>query len=133
MLDPEYVKRVDLEMEQSGGKLAPDDHEGVWANLKACDEWGAELEFGIALLTAASLDEVRELTLNEAAKRHPSLSREEALKAEIRIRDVIQRAAENRKMLDMIARMQSDPATPMDLLDDEKDSVDLQREDEGRR
>jgi hypothetical protein len=29
MLDPEYVKRIDSEMEESGGELAPDDHEGV--------------------------------------------------------------------------------------------------------
>ena len=27
MLDPEYAKRIDSEMEQSGGELAPDDHE----------------------------------------------------------------------------------------------------------
>ena len=47
MLDPEYVKRIDCEMEESGGQLAPDDHEGVWENLKLSSEWGAELEFSI--------------------------------------------------------------------------------------
>ena len=120
MLDPEYVKRIDCEMEESGGQLAPDDHEGVWANLKSCDEWRAELEFSIALLTDMTLDEVREMTLNEAATRHPTLSREEALKAEIQIRDVIQRAAENRNYLDKIARMQRDPATLTDLFGDEE-------------
>jgi hypothetical protein len=67
-----------------------------------------------------TLDEVREMTLNEAAKRHPTLSRDEALEAEIQIRDVIQRAAENRNYLDKIARMQRDPSTPMDLFDDEE-------------
>ena len=128
MLDPEYVKRIDCEMEESGGQLAPDDHEAVWANLKSCDEWGAELEFAIALLTAAPLEEVREMTLNEAAKRHPSLSRQEALETEIRIRDVIQSAAENRNFLDKLARMQRDPATPMDLFDEEEDSPDLRQE-----
>ncbi len=87
MLDPEYVRRIDREMEESGGQLAPDDHEGVWANLKSHSEWGAELEFSIALLTDMTLDEVREMTLNEAAERHPPLSREEALEAEIQIRD----------------------------------------------
>ena len=71
MLDPEYVKRIDREMEESGGQLAPDDHEGVWANLKSCDEWRAELEFSIALLTDMSLDEVREMTLNEASDAFP--------------------------------------------------------------
>ncbi len=120
MLDPEYVKRIDREMEESGGQLAPDDHEGVWENLKSCDEWRAELEFAIALLTDMTLDEVREMTLNEAAKRHPTLSREEALKAEIQIRDVIQRAAENRNYLDKIARMQRDPTTLIDLFGDEE-------------
>lgn len=107
MLDPEYVKRIDREMEESGGQLAPDDHEGIWANLKSCDEWRAELEFAIALLTDMSLDEVREMTLNEAAERHPTLSRVEALKAEIRIRDAIQRAVETRNLLYQCARVQN--------------------------
>jgi hypothetical protein len=120
MLDPEYVKRIDLEMEQSGGELAPDDHEGVWENLKSHSEWGAELEFSIALLTDMTLDEVREMTLDEAAKRHPTLSREEALNAEIHIRGVIQRAAEDRNLFDELARMQRDPATLTDLLGDEE-------------
>jgi hypothetical protein len=109
------VKRIDSEMEESGGQLAPDDHEGVWENLKFRSEWGAELEFSIALLTDMTLDEVREMTLNEAAKRHPTLSRDGALEAEIQIRDVIQRAAENRNYLDKVARMQRDPATLADL------------------
>ena len=120
MLDPEYVKRIDLEMEANGGELAPDDHEGVWENLKSHSEWGAELEFSIALLTNMTLDEVRKMTLDEAAKRHPTLSREEALKAEIHIRGVIQRAAENRNLLDTLARMQRDPATLIDLFGDEE-------------
>jgi hypothetical protein len=120
MLDPEYVKRIDREMEESGGELAPDDHEGVWENLKSRSEWGAELEFSIALLTDMTLDEVREMTLNEAANRHPTLSREEALEAEIQIRGVIQRAAENRNLLDKLARMQRDPATLTDLPGDEE-------------
>jgi hypothetical protein len=107
MLDPEYVKRIDSEMEESGGQLAPDDHEGVWENLKSHSEWGAELEFSIALLTDMTLDEVREMTLNEAARRHPTLSREEALEAEIQIRDVIQRAAENRTYIKASSRGQS--------------------------
>ena len=81
MLDPEYVERIDLEMEESGGELAPDDHEAVWENLKSCDEWGAQLEFAIALLTAAPLEEVLEMTLDKAASRHPRLSRYRALKA----------------------------------------------------
>jgi hypothetical protein len=51
MLDPEYVKRIESEMEESGGQLAPDDHEDVWENLKLSSEWGDELEFSIALLT----------------------------------------------------------------------------------
>jgi hypothetical protein len=67
-----------------------------------------------------TLDEVREMTLNEAAKRHPTLSRDEALEAEIQIRDVIQRAAENRNYLDKIARMQRAPATLTDLFGDEE-------------
>jgi hypothetical protein len=120
MLDPEYVKRIDREMEESGGELAPDDHEGVWENLKSLSEWGAELEFSIALLTDMTLDEVREMTLNEAAERHPTLSREEALEAEIQIRDVIQRVAENRNYLDKIARMLRAPATLTDLFGDEE-------------
>ena len=126
MLDPEYVKRIDREMEESGGQLAPDDHEGVWENLKCRSEWGAELEFSIALLTDMTLDEVREMTLNEAAERHPTLSREEALEAEIQIRDVIQRAAENRNYLDKIARMQRDPATLTDLFGaEEAENLDV--------
>jgi hypothetical protein len=120
MLDPEYVKRIESEMEESGGQLAPDDHEDVWENLKLSSEWGAELEFSIALLTDMTLDEVQEMTLNEATKRHPTLSRREALKTEIRIRDVIQRAAEKIKYLDQCARMQRDPATLTDLLGDEE-------------
>ena len=124
MLDPEYVKRIESEMEESGGQLAPDDHEGVWANLKSCDEWGAELEFAIALLTDMTLDEVREMTLNEAATRHPTLSREEALKAEIQIRDSLRRAAETRNLWDQCARMQRHPATLIDPFGDEEDSVD---------
>ncbi len=120
MLNPEYVKRIDSEMEESGGELAPDDHEGVWENLKSHSEWGAELEFSIALLTDMTLDEVREMTLNEAAMRHPTLSREEVLKAEIQIRDAIQRAAENRKYLDQCARMLRDPAPLTDLFGDEE-------------
>ncbi len=120
MLDPEYVKRIDREMEESGGQLAPDDHEGVWENLKSRSEWGAELEFSIALLTDMTLDEVREMTFNEAAGRHPTLSREEALKAEIQIRDSLRRAAETRSLRDQCARMQRDPATLTDLLGDEE-------------
>ena len=132
MLDPEYVKRIDSEMEESGGELAPDDHEGVWENLKSHSEWGAELEFSIALLTDMTLDEVREMTSNEAAKRHPKLSREEALKAEIQIRDVIQRAAENSNYLDKIARMQRDPATPMGLFgDEEAEDLDVGGDEDG--
>ena len=120
MLDPEYVKRIESEMKESGGQLAPDDHEGVWESLKSRSEWGAVLEFSIALLTDMTLDEVREMTLDEAAKRHRTLSREEALKAEIHIRGVIQRAAGYRKILDESARMQRDPATLTDLFDDEE-------------
>ncbi len=120
MLDPEYVKRIDREMEESGGELAPDDHEDIWANLKSCHEWRAELEFAIALLTDISLDEAREMTLNEAAERHPTLSREEALKAEIQIRDSLRRAVEARSFRDQCARMQRDPATLTDLLGDEE-------------
>ncbi len=120
MLDLEYVKRIDREMEESGGQLAPDDHEGVWANLKSCDEWRAELELAIALLTDMTLDEVREMTLNEAAERHPTLSREEALKAEIQTRDSLLRAVETRSLRDKIARMQRGPATLIDLFGDEE-------------
>ncbi len=120
MLDPEYVRRIDREMEESGGQLAPDDHEGVWGNLKSCDEWRAELEFAIALLTDMTLDEVREMTLNEAAERHPTLSREEALKAEIQTRDSLLRAVETRSLRDKIARMQRGPATLIDLFGDEE-------------
>ncbi len=114
------MKRIESEMEDCGGHLAPDDHEGVWANLKSCDEWRAELELAIALLTDMTLDEVREMTLNEAAKRHPTLSREEALKAEIQIRDSLRRAAETRSLRDQCARMQRDPATLIDLFGDEE-------------
>jgi hypothetical protein len=130
MLDSEYVNRIDREMEQSGGELAPDDHEAVWENLKASCEWGAELEFAIALLTDMSLEEVRKMTLKEAAKRHPTLSQVEALKAEIRIRDSIQRAVHTRKLLDQCARMQREPATPIDLFDDEEDLVNQQQQEE---
>ena len=124
MLDPEYVKRIESEMEESGGQLAPDDHEDVWVNLKSCHEWGAELEFSIALLTDMSLDEVREMTLDEAAERHPTLSREEALKAEIQIRDSLRRVVEARNLRDQCARIQRDPATLIDLFGDEEDLVD---------
>ena len=130
MLDPEYVKRIDCEMEESGGQLSPDDHEGIWANLKSCHEWGAELEFSIALLTDMSLDEIREMTLSEAAERHPTLSRVEALKAEIRIRDAIQRAVETKNLQDQVARLQRGPVTLIDLCGDDEDWVDQQQEEE---
>lgn len=124
MLDPEYVERIDCEMEESGGQLAPDDHESVWANLKSCSEWAAELEFAIALLTARSLAEVRKIALAEAAKRHPALERHAALAAEIRIRDAIERAADKRTLLDEIARIQRDPAVPMDLFDNDQQVIE---------
>ena len=57
MLDPEYVKRIDAEMQESGGQLAPDEHEAVWANLKSCDEWGAGRAPGSGLEVGAYFDE----------------------------------------------------------------------------
>lgn len=119
MLDPEYVERIDLEMEQSGGELAPDDHEAVWENLKASDEWAAQLEFAIALLTAAPLAEVLEMTRDEAATRHPMLPREEALKAEVRLRDRFERAVRARAFMDEVARMRRNLVTSAEMFGDE--------------
>ncbi len=83
MLDQEYIERVEMEMAESGGTMAPDDHETVWEQLRYFSDLADELAFAISLLTDRSLAYMRQVARREAVHRNPGLPLRDALSREL--------------------------------------------------
>ena len=104
-LDPEYVDRIDRELHKNG-YLALDDHESVWEGLKQVADYADELEFIIRVLTGTSPSQARKRAGEIACRRHPTLSMDEALKAEVGRMNVANRLREEMEIRSMLSEIQ---------------------------